>query len=373
MKLGIITQRIGRNYGGTIQNYALQQALIRLGHTPVTMMLERPMPSRLRIFAHFMIDNIKRIFGVQTKLFPSRKIQSIIYKNTQGFVDKYVSIQVLKNYEFRMFVQTNKVEGLVVGSDQVWRPKYNDSLFINYLGFSENMSLKRISYAASFGVDTWEYTEEQTANCKKLIKNFDAVSVREKSAVSLCEKYFGVSATYVLDPTLLLDKEDYRKLIMDKSAKSNKMMFVYLLDKRKEKKEVVENIAKNKGLEPYFFMPSKSVNEIAEYSQLNECVYSPIEDWLDGFDKCKYVVCDSFHGTVFSIIFNKPFSVITNNERGNTRFESLLETFKLQDRLISNNSCNFNCSDDIDWNIVNNIKDNMKELSLSFLKETLNR
>ena len=372
MKIGIITQRIGRNYGGTIQNYALQQVLIKLGHTPVTMMLERPMPSLLRILGHMIVDNIKRCIGLKTNLFASRNIQATIYKHTQDFVDKQIAIRVLKRNEYRDFVRNNKVKGIVVGSDQVWRPKYNDSLFINYLGFTENLNMKRLTYAASFGVDSWEYTEKQTAYCKTLIEKFDAVSVREKSAVFLCEQYFGILATHVLDPTLLLDKEDYRKLIVNEQSNTDNMLFVYLLDYTNEKRAVVEKIAKSKGMEPYFFMPSKKVSAISDKFQITECVFRPIEDWLDGFDKCKYVVCDSFHGTVFSIIFNKPFSVITNSERGNTRFESLLDMFKLQDRLISSNMVNYNCSNDIDWDTVNSIKDSLKKQSLSFLKDNLN-
>ena len=111
-----------------------------------------------------------------------------------------------------------KFDAYIVGSDQVWNPGYFTFLFdtdINnaYLGFTKNWNVKRIAYAASFGKESWEYSDQQTVICKKNIQCFDAISVREDSAIKLCQKYFNVTASHVLDPTMLLTVQDYTNII----------------------------------------------------------------------------------------------------------------------------------------------------------------
>lgn len=114
------------------------------------------------------------------------------------------------------------LDAYVVGSDQVWRPAFNlgprlGNMFLDFAGDD----VKKISYAASFGCKEWEYTEEQERMCGKLAKRFDAISVREASGVDLCKEHFGVDATLVLDPTLLLNKEDYGKVCHDVPKRRN--------------------------------------------------------------------------------------------------------------------------------------------------------
>ena len=116
------------------------------------------------------------------------KTQSIVRKNTDRFIKEYI-------------------HRIVVGSDQVWRPVYFGENRIEdaYLNFAKNLTLKRIAYAPSFGVDVWEYSAEQTAKCKALLQKFNMVSVREKSGLQLCHKYLNCEAQWVLDPTMLLE------------------------------------------------------------------------------------------------------------------------------------------------------------------------
>ena len=115
----------------------------------------------------------------------------------------------------KAYTSQYRFDAYVVGSDQVWRPTYNlgDKLFDMYLAFADGQQVKRLSYAASFGVDKWEYSDDQTRICSELAKQFDAISVREKSGVKLCADNLGVDAIHVLDPTMLLDPSDYNKLI----------------------------------------------------------------------------------------------------------------------------------------------------------------
>ncbi len=203
---------------------------------------------------------------------------------------------------------------VVVGSDQVWRPKYNHFLEDMFLAFTQNLNIKRISYAASFGVDEWEYTPKQTRICSALAKKFDAISVREESGVRLCKEHLGVDATWVLDPTLLLKKEDYLNLCQEVPVNDNRFMAVYVLNMNESVRESYEAIAKERNLEIKLFEADAKAS-------------LTIPEWLAMFRDASYVVTDSFHGTVFSIIFEKEFKCIYNETRGAARFESLLNLY----------------------------------------------
>src|SRR5690606_30541311 len=137
-----------------------------------------------------------------------------------------------------------KFSAVVVGSDQVWRPRYSPNIYNFFLDFLKNNStIKKVAYAASFGTEDWEYTEEQTREARELIKHFNAVSVRESSGVLLCDKYLNrKDAVHVLDPTLLLKAEDYNQLI--NKTKKEIGLFTYVLDETKEKLDFIKQCSK---------------------------------------------------------------------------------------------------------------------------------
>lgn len=202
-------------------------------------------------------------------------------------------------------------------------------LFFPFLG---DTKIKRFSYAASFGVNSCEYTLDQRRTCSLLLKKFCAVSVREFSAINICRNYFGVEAEQVLDPTLLLSVDDYKSLIRKENTETSKgNMLVYILDRTKEKINLAEKIARDKGLQLLWL---DSPDEQNEDSGLKEHVKISVERWLRSFDDAEFVLTDSFHGCVFSIIFKKQFIVLGNRERGLDRFDSLLTLLSLRNRLI---------------------------------------
>lgn len=259
-------------------------------------------------------------------------------------------------------------DAVVVGSDQVWRPLYSQPIEEAFLSFLGDADIKRVAYAASFGVNYCEYTEEQRQICSSLLKKFNAVSVRESSGIRLCQEYFDTKAIQVLDPTLLLFANDYRALIKKCKAQPSKgNMLIYMLDRTKEKKELVDRIASEKGLIP-FWMNSETTDENLPFEQR---IKMPVEQWLRSFDDAKFVLTDSFHGCVFSIIFRKQFLAVGNKERGLERFHSLLSLFSLRDRLIlSPEEYKSNLSS-INYNQVRAHLDILQDLSLTFLKTNL--
>lgn len=357
MKIGILTLPLGNNYGGVLQNYALQQVLRRLGHEPITINFRPKMPlwiffiSTIKSIVFFFIPSKRRKFVSWPKIQPRSRF-------TVGFIDKHICLtDEVTSYSNRILKQY-QLDGVIVGSDQVWRPRYNGrELFDSYLRFVKGSNKFRVAYAASFGVDIWEYSPRQSILCKKLINRFDAISVRERSGIALCEEHFGVTAVEVLDPTLLLSANDYITLCKEIPKSKKPSLVAYLLDPNDEKRSIVEALASRNKL---------SVNYIFAHNNIG----LTIEDWLAMFRDAPLVVTDSFHGTVFSIIHHTDFISIPNKGRGLSRFESLLSNFELTNRMIGSLPEVDNI-DSIDWERVDKLIHKLQISSINFLKDSL--
>lgn len=357
MRIGIFTQPLTTNYGGILQNYALQTILKSWGHDVVTFDICRFnwfdwLNINARTLAHRLLGHSYRHFT---------KTPATI-KNAQmplrRFVLKHISLSHPCTHWFKKKIITKyNPDTIIVGSDQVWRPAYNTHMEDMFLYQTKGMNIKRIAFAASFGTDTWEYSERQTVECSILAKEFNAISVREDSAVKLCAEHLGVTATQVLDPTLLLPVEKYIELCNDIPT-HKPFIYAYILDDNAEKINSIKMFAEDKGLD---YVIKSAGSEI--------CKEDSIELWLSYFRDAAYVITDSFHGTVFSIIFNKDFYVFGNEHRGNSRFDSLLDKLHLRERMILKNipdSCN-----KIDWSLVNSFKEIEAKRSINWLKQTL--
>ena len=331
------------NYGGLVQCYALQTILQRMGHE--TVVLQRDFNRRYTFrgaCVYYVKHIVKLLLGRRSSwhYVVDKKRRGYIAKYTYNFIEKNIcprSEHCYSTETLREIVLKNKLDAIIVGSDQVWRPYYSPcqpNYFLDFL--PKESKIKRISYAASFGGDEWTFPPEMTEECGSLLKRFDAVSVRESSAIKLCKEHFGVEATQTLDPTLLLEKEDYGKLITSKKERGD--LFCYILDRSEEKRRIIDIIAKKTSFVPFESMPELEDDVYNLYEDIEKCVYPPVEDWLSAFAEAKMILTDSFHGTVFSIVFNKPFWVVVNEGRGKARFESILSLFNLQHRMITSDS-----------------------------------
>ncbi len=335
MKIAILTQPLHTNYGGNLQNFALQKVLTDMGHEPVT--IDRHHTVKLRtklklgyfknLLMHFLKGTPKPLWK---SYFSSKKEQAFLRQDITAFIDAYITKtpRLYSDKAVQAIFKENNFEAVIVGSDQCWRPMYSPNIYTYYLDFlKDNKEIKKLAYAASFGTDEWEYTEEQTARCKKLIQQFDLVTVREKAAVNLVAEKLNKDAEFVLDPTLLLSKEDYIELFVGKNLPDNKGIYTYILDDSDWKTQVVETAKETLGLPQFSNQHNKHT--------INSEKIPSIESWIKGFADADFVVTDSFHGTVFSIIFNKPFISLVNVSRGASRFESILGELELTERLLS--------------------------------------
>ena len=210
--------------------------------------------------------------------------------------------------------------------------------------------------------------EQQTNFIENQLNTFKAISVREKDGIKLLEENVKLNITpnVVLDPTLLLSKEHYLN-IAQQIPKRNGVL-TYILNNNEEKAQIIKEFCQKRKLQSYSVINPKTNSNIIKGSQ-----GYPIEDWIAGFRDANFVMTDSFHAIVFSIIFNKPFWVFENEARGNSRLKNILQLFECNDRFISTQE-NLNIVDwerPIDWNRINHIKDLLTKKSLDFLKDAL--
>lgn len=372
MRIGILTLPLHTNYGGILQAYALQTVLERMGHEVVVFDTpnKMPLPPLWKLPLSFVKRTLLKSMGRIDRIFIERynnSVQPIITKEIQPFIDEKIHRKVFTKFSK---LDACDFDAIVVGSDQVWRSIYFIPMWFGqpieyaYLSFTKGWPLKRISYAASFGTDKWEYNEEQTQHSREALQMFDAVSVREENGVKLCKQYFEVDALHVLDPTMLLDANDYIELFKQKQTpKSKGNLLNYVLDETDEIENLIKMVASVKKMIPF------AVNnpyEGDETKPLNQRIKPSVETWLRGFYDADFVITDSFHACVFSIIFKKQFIVVGNRERGMARFESLLKMFGLEERLVDE-KVDINTLQSIDYDKVYNHYVQLKEKSLHFL------
>ena len=373
-KVGILTLPLNTNYGGILQNFALQQVLKKQKHKPVTInynyIVKLPLTTRLLIYLKNIV--LRYFLKKEVAVFPDialNKLRKIQRQNTDIFIKRYIDCIYIKSTNQ---LSSKEYDCLIVGSDQIWRHAYNiyfPGVSNSFLDFAKEWNIKRVAYAASFGTDDWEYNEEETKTCGELAKKFDAISVREASAVNICEKRLGVNAMHVLDPTMLLTAEDYKKLFIDAGTpQSPGNLMCYILDPSNETNNIIKLVAKSHKL--ISFHTNSRVED--DNAPIEERVQPPVENWLRGFHDAKFVITDSFHACVFSILFNKPFIVYGNKGRGMARFISLLSIFKLQDRLVTTpKEAEMMINKPIDWENVNKVLDNWRQKSFEFLQASL--
>ncbi len=377
-KIGILTLPLHSNYGGLLQAFALQRTLENLGHKALLIDGKDVHSSRLRkmlsLSKQYLLKIIKGSSVVQPD-WTTLKEKEIIGQHTSRFVrehikttDKLPSVinyRVIEKYQF---------DAYVVGSDQVWRPQYTPSItnyFYDFLSSIDNV--KRIAYAASFGVDQWLFTVDQTIKCKALAKKFDAVGVREDSGIELCKEKLGIDSVKTLDPTLLLSKEVYEDLVReDLSSKPKGNMFSYVLDTSEENTEIIQKVSKILGLTPFVIMPEKDMSALSK-NNIDKYIFPSVTEWINGFVNAEFVITDSFHGTLFSIIFNRPFISIGNKKRGLSRFTSILSMLGLENRLVLSveDISEKLLMNPIDYERVNKVLEVKRKKSIEFLVSAL--
>ena len=378
MKIAVVTLPLHTNYGGLLQTFALKSYLESLGHevTVLDPKDKMPLPKWWKasfIYAKRALQRMaKGPAGPEVfREIRFRREYPYISAETQKFIDAYISPRVIRSYHD---IQEGDYDAFVVGSDQVWRPRYFGRIEDAFLAFAKDWDVVRLSYAASFGTDSLEYEYFQVEECAGLLERFDGVSVREDAGVQMCQEWFDCDrAVQVVDPVLLLDASVYKALAV--SAKTHPAVgkvVSYILDPSKEKRAVLDFMVRVSGLQVHDVSPrSEDLSR-----PLQERVVPPLEDWLAAFADAEYVVTDSFHGCVLSILFHKPFVAVGNSRRGMARLQSLLTMFGLDMRLVHgidpDDDGEFFLSHP-DWNETEAVLAEERMKSGDFLKDVLHK
>ena len=321
MKIGMLTLPFNNNYGGYLQAYALMTVLKGMGHDVELIYRKhnyRPLSLRIK---YFIKTWVKCLLGQKHELFIMDQEKELRYKGQalMPFVDKYIAPKTIPLFSTAQLRKEckGKYDAIVVGSDQVWRPDYVPNIENFFLDFIDNPQILKLSYAASFGTSSPIYSDKEKRICGDLIKKFDAVSVRERSGVDvICN--FGWSngcEEVVLDPTMLLDLKSYEQFIIPSNEEDYAV--AYILDMDEDKECGLRDIARELAL------PMKNLS-------LSGTRLFSMEMWLSCLHNSKFIVTDSFHGAVFSILFKRDFIVYANQERGVDRLSSLLKTFNIE-------------------------------------------
>ena len=361
MKIKTITCHEVYNSGASLQAYALMKYLQNNGHE-VEIIDYKPdyLSNHYKLSAvtnpKYENNLILKYIYLALKL-PERILALKVKKKYDEFRNKYLNI-TRKRYESNEDLKNNISEAdvYICGSDQIWNSKFRngkDPAF--YLDFVPKNKVKS-SYAASFATE--EIDNELKEITKERIERIDFIGVREVSALNILENLGINHGIQVMDPVFLLSKEEWINMTYEIDTQE-KYIFVYDFDGNELIKEVSLKLAKEKKLKIYTVFKS-------DYSDKVIKNMGPI-DFISYIKNAEFVISNSFHGTAFSIIFEKQFAVVNRKESINTRMRDLLSVLKIENRLISEKYNFNNLIKDVNYKEVNKYVNERLEISKAYL------
>lgn len=380
MKIGVITYwQSNDNYGQLLQCWALQHYLRSKGHDAYIIKYDfasrysrKPLWKKvLKILAIYPI--ITYLIHRKEKIEFRKLSNELNEKNKLRKFDEFRKEQLCFSENYYAKLQDlqflpPEAQLYITGSDQVWGQlldnKENEVFFLNF-GSKE---IKRISYAASFGLDN--YPQKLNAALKANLNRFDEVSVRESSGLRICNNV-GIKAYKVMDPTMLLNKEEYLKFI--DTPKHHNYIYIYSLNILKSDQIFFNTIKQYSEKMKLSIVATPGSGRIlgAEIFDGVTYDYATIQQWISNIANANFVVTTSFHGTVFCILTNTPFAFVPLKGKManmNNRVLDLLQELNLSARIVYSVSDMKSILDkDIDWDSVNKRISIFKEKSISFL------
>lgn len=361
MKIGILTFQRALNYGAVLQAWALQKSLELLGqHAEIIDYRNDRMEAYSGIFNMFgKKKSVKTVLSA-IKNAPMRLLRIGRYRSfirNHLLLSKPVDRETVQNLN-------DMYDVFITGSDQVWNDFLTDFDEAYFLGFVKDPQ-KKNSYAASFGF--FEFPDGTVQEYGKRLKSFNKISVREQQGIQLVKESAGRDALCCVDPTLLLDQKSWREILIP-IKKSNKYILIYSLNPIQNLMNYAKELSYAYNLDIFYI--SMEWNNLFDYQNiphLQHIVAPAPEKFVSLIHDAEYVLTNSFHGTVFSLIFHKKFYSETDyGTKINDRIENLLETLGAQQRIIKTEFPNW--EEELDWDAVDNKIKEMRRLSLSYLK-----
>lgn len=354
-KIGIITIIDNDNYGNRLQNYAMQEVLKKYDFNVTTIKNEKRFNKKrglkelivkfigyykmkLNVLMHANKKRLKNFKNFNKNIKFSSKLYTAYSKNLKREYDLFLT-----------------------GSDQVWKPTYDRMSYMDLLGFAD--SNQKVAYAPSFGISNID--GKYYSFLKESLKDFKYLSVREQRGAEIIKEITGIDAQVVLDPTLLIEKEEWRKVERKPEIIPDRgYILTYFLGNNEVRKKI-EKIAQDNNLD--------IINIMDKEKKYYECGPS---EFIYLFDNASLIFTDSFHACVFSILFEKPFFVLNRVEKGmdnlNSRLDTILKTFKMEDRKLDDFD-KINNWLESDYKEVKNILADERKKSHDFLKKVLDQ
>lgn len=352
-KVAIITiTNSGLNFGNRLQNYALQERLERLGAETETIFAAKGVKNSL------LLSKIRRFIKQVLKNSGRRKCFDSFNKQ---FIKKS---DVIRYEKINDHVFADKYDAFVAGSDQVWNPNFHFNSDFEFAAFAPKE--KRFSYAASIGVS--DIPEDKREDFVRLLKEMNMISVREEDAVGLVERLSGRKAFLNIDPTMLLKSKDYEKLEKKPEGidvPEHYVLKYYLGNVLPEYEENIEQIGKELGL-PVEYL---SESEGTKYYNIGP------SEFLYMLRHADYICTDSFHGSVFSILFHKRFTVYVRKDNDvpmNSRIDTLLGMTGLQNRLYGEQPID-KMLEDISYEAIDSLLDEKRREADEYFNEMYSR
>ena len=358
MRVGIITFHRALNYGALLQAFALRDSLERIGAKAQVLDYRNPVMEEMYFYPSFrqrktIKDKIK--FLIQGKAEQKRRAKF------ESFREKYLNLSERADASCDLARLLETYDRFITGSEQVGNygaQRWDRNYFLHFV----KDSAKKYSYAASFGVSC--LPEEVREEYRNLLSGFAMCSVREMRGLEILDRLGIEKRRMDLDPTMLLTKEDWQSRFAASAAPKQKYIFAYYFELTDTFRAYVEELAAKTGCIVAFvgnpFRPPFRCKCRAMRTA------DPI-DFVNAVANAEYVVTNSFHGTAFSIIFNKNFYVelLKTDAKVNSRIENILQTFSLENRLIGAAQA----QDKVDWDRVNAKMAELRAESLNYLRE----
>ena len=277
-------------------------------------------------------------------------------KTNLDFLSKTTNLIVVNNFSE---IKRDDYDILMVNSDQTWRNFDGNLLDYGFLRFAENWNLPKFIYGASLGYDYWSFTSEETIVAKRLLTQFKGISIREQGSLNLIKQNLGITPEVVLDPTLLINKNYYLDLVHKYSKKkfdNEKYILIYKLGWNINMKKLIKKAFNELKYKIYLFTLHNRTN---------------IENFIYYINNSQAIITDSFHGTIFSIIFNKPFVSFYYKGQAEERLKSLKNLFQIKNRIISSEEIADVNLLKTPLNINYSIIEELRLKSLDFIKKNL--
>lgn len=368
-KIGTVTFHGAQNFGSVLQTYALQEY--------VTNLYKQNGKECCYNVINFRTEYQKGLYSVYKSAknpknllknliaFKYRKFLREKHNKFESFLNDFVNLtdEVKDNEEISRFA--NSFDYYISGSDQIWNVRASDFEDEYYLNFVKNG--KKITYAVSMGPLDIDWDKYGKDKYKTFIEEYSSISVREKGTAEKVRRLIGEEPRVNVDPTFLLDKKDWQKIQSDANYNDGKYILLYCLEPSKEQLNMAKAISKKLNL-PIL---------VTRYNNKNDMINGFVKkydsgplDFLSYIDNAALVLSSSFHGTAFSMIYNKPFYVF--NGMGDSRISSILKIAGIEDRSIETVEDIERVSlEPVDFAVVNQIIDEEKEKSKAYLIDAL--